>query len=304
MPELPEVETVVSDLRRKVVGGRIVAVWCNWPKMIKDYARQSRLYVSLEATRRFKVDLLGESIEKVARRGKNILIYLSSDKVLLIHQKMTGHLLIGKWRIGKHTVVPLEPEAVVRDSYNHHIHLILTLSDGRMIALSDVRKFAKVILGSREQIETLPELTGLGPDALHSPLSAAEFFNILSKQRRKIKTVLLDPRVVAGIGNIYSDDILWQARIHPERPAHDLSRAEVTRIYKAMRTILAKAVALRGTSTSDFRDTEGKEGGYTEYRLVYQRTGSPCSRCKTPINRRVVGGRSAHFCPNCQRFLR
>jgi len=304
MPELPEVETVVRDLRLKVLGRRIVSVWCDWPKMIKDYANQSRLHVSHTAYKRFKPDICGERIERIARRGKNILIYLSSDKLLLIHQKMTGHLLVGKWHVIKNSVMPLEPEAVVKDPYNQHIHLILTLDDGRMLALSDVRKFAKVILGSREQVESLPELTGLGPDALHSPLSEKDFCMLISRQRRKIKTVLLDPTVIAGIGNIYSDDILWRARIHPERGAQDLSRAEGSRLYKAMRTVLARAVELRGTSTSDFRDTDGKEGGYTEHRLVYRRTGSPCARCRASIARKVVGGRSAHFCPTCQRFLR
>lgn len=302
MPELPEVETVVRDLNKKVRGQTIVGVWFDWPKMIKDYAKQSRLLISKRAVSAFPKDLIGEKILSAQRRAKNILIYLSNNKVLLIHQKMTGHLLIGKWRVQGARIIPLEPKAVVSDPYNGFIHLILTLDDGRMIALSDLRKFAKVILGSKEQIEGLVELTKLGPDALSPNLTLIDFIKIITRQTRKIKQVLMDPFVIAGIGNIYSDDILWRAQVHPERKAYELSSIELKRIYVSLRIILKKAVKLRGTSTSDFRDTSGKEGGYTQYRLVYQREGKPCSRCKTVIKRIPVGGRSAHFCPRCQKI--
>lgn len=311
MPELPEVETVVRDLNKKVVGQTITAVWFDWPKMIKDYAAQSRLHVSQKAVSAFSKDLIGEKIINAKRRAKNILIYLSHGKVLLIHQKMTGHLLVGKWQVTNGKVTPIEPKAVIEDSYNGYIHLILTLSSviarkakqsSMMLALSDVRKFAKVILGTREQIENLPELTQLGPDALDPKLSVGPFARMVLLERRPIKQVLMDPQVIAGIGNIYSDDILWQAKIHPQRKANSLKAAELKAIYAAMRAVLKKAVKLRGTSTSDFRDTAGKKGGYTGHLLVYQRKGEPCNRCKTLIERIIVGGRSAHFCPKCQKI--
>jgi len=284
MPELPEVETVVRDIRKKVLGHRITAVWFDWPKMLKDHAKQSRLVVSKPALARFASDLVGEKIIDAKRRAKNILIYLTHDKVLLMHLKMSGRILIGK---------------KITDNF---IHLILTLDDGRMVALSDVRKFAKAILGSRAQIENLEGLQKLGPDALDPTLSLKKFNQVIAGEGRTIKQVLMDPGVIAGIGNIYSDDILWQATVHPKRSPKSLSRGELAAIYKAMRRVLAKAVKLRGTSTSDFRDTSGKEGGYTGYRLVYQRTGKPCNRCKTLIQRLVIGGRSAHFCPECQKI--
>jgi formamidopyrimidine-DNA glycosylase len=300
MPELPEVETVVRDLNRKVKGRTITGVWFDWPKAIKDVSKQSRLRVSQPAVTRFSKDIVGEKIIGAKRKGKNILIYLSSDKLLLIHQKMTGHLLIGKWKIAGKKVIPLEPKSVIDDPYNGYIHLILNLDDGRMIALSDLRKFAKAILGTRAQIEALPELTDLGPDALSAKLTSQRFTDIIRANGRTIKQVLLDPGVVAGIGNIYSDDMLWRAKIHPLRKPSSLSDSEIKQLYRAMREVLSKAVKLRGTSTSDFRDTAGKEGGYTEYRLVYQRENKPCNRCKTPIKRLKVGGRSAHYCPKCQ----
>lgn len=301
MPELPEVETVVRDLKRGLVGRRIVAVWTDWPKMIKDIELQDRLRVSPRAVRHFTREIIGRRIEAVERRAKNILIYLSGSYLMLVHQKMTGHFLIGRWRIVQGKAVGIEPREIVEDSFNHHVHLILTLDDGRQLGLSDVRKFAKVLFGEAEQILKLPEIAKLGPDALSSTFSFEQFAKIMARQQRATKQVLMDPFVIAGIGNIYSDDILWRAKVHPKTAAKKLKSAQLKAIYRAMREVLAKAVRLRGTSTSDFRDTRGREGGYTEYRLVYQRTGEPCRRCKAPIRRMVIGGRSAHFCPRCQR---
>ena len=303
MPELPEVQTVVDDLNKKVVGRRIQGVWLDWPKMIKDPLDQQKNKIAHKHVAIFEKSLEGEKILKVKRRGKNILIYLSGDKLLLVHQKMTGHMLVGRWEIQGKKVIPLEPKAVVEDPYNKYIHLILYLDNGKMLALSDLRKFAKAILGEREQIENLSELVNLGPDALDDSLTLDKFKDALRQaQGKKIKQVLMDPEVIAGIGNIYSDDILWAAKIHPFRPANKISLNDLKKMYKAMRAILAKAVKLRGTSTSDFRDTAGKKGGYADYLLVYQREGEPCLRCKTKIKRVKIGGRSAHFCPKCQRL--
>ncbi len=316
MPELPEVETVVRDLRRKVVGQTITAVWTDWPKLIKDFENQSRLHVSKKAVAHFQKHLPGLRIERVERRAKNILIYLSGGHLMLVHQKMTGHFLVGKWQIENGKAVGISPREIVEDSYNHHVHLIFSLSPvsssqltkqptnqatyPMQLGLSDVRKFAKVLFGKQEQIESLPELANLGPDALDPQLTISQFREIAKCQTRPIKQVLMDPFVIAGIGNIYSDDILWRAKVHPKTRAAVLKPAQLSAIYKSMRVVLTKAVRLRGTSTSDFRDTDGKEGGYTEYRLVYGRKGQPCQRCKTPIERMVIGGRSAHFCPKCQ----
>jgi formamidopyrimidine-DNA glycosylase len=300
MPELPEVETVVRDLNKKVKGRTITGVWFDWPKLIKHPSDPASRSVHKTAPWDFEKFIKGEKILSAKRIAKNILISLSGGKMLLIHQKMTGHLLVGKWRVSGEQVVPLEPKEMIDDSYNGFIHLILYLDNGQMLALSDVRKFAKVIAGTREEIESLPELVRLGPDALDPELFLPIFAGIIGNERRPIKQVLLDPEVIAGIGNIYSDDILYQAKVHPLSKANQLPPKKLQAVYRAMRDILAKAVKLRGTSTSDFRDTAGKEGGYTGHRLVYQREGEPCGRCKTPIAREKVGGRSAHYCPKCQ----
>lgn len=300
MPELPEVATVVSDLEKKIVGETIALVWTDWPKMIKDPKAQSKHRVSQKAVRVFMAELPGKKVLSVDRVAKNIVINLSGGHTMLVHQKMTGHLLVGKWEVVKNKVRPISPPEVVTDPYNGYIHLLLTFRSGKMLGLSDVRKFAKVLFGPREVIAALPELLELGPDALSPDLRLKEFTTIIQSQRRVIKTTLLDPRVLAGIGNIYSDEMLFQARIHPMRRANSLSKEECARLFKAMSQILKKAVRLRGTSTTDFRDTAGKRGGYTDKRLVYGKDKLPCPRCKVKIKRIMIGGRSARFCPECQ----
>jgi formamidopyrimidine-DNA glycosylase len=301
MPELPEVETVVRDLQKRVVGQKIVGFWTDWPKSIKDPVKQDKFNVSKKAVEYFKKEIIGREILRAKRKGKNILLYLSGEHILLVHQKMTGHLLVGKWQIGKSGAVGITPKAVVEDTYNHRVHHIFELSGGEQLGLSDTRKFAKILFGPNEVIENLPEIKNLGPDAIAPDLSQKQFSKIILQKKKAIKTVLMDPYLIAGIGNIYSDDILWRAFVHPEKLASSLSGEELAKIFKAMKQVLDKAVKLRGTSTSDFRDTFGLEGGYTGHRLVYQRKGEPCGRCKEAIKRIVVGGRSAHFCPKCQK---
>jgi formamidopyrimidine-DNA glycosylase len=303
MPELPEVQTVVDDLNKKVLGRKITGIWLDWPKAIKDPLDQSKTKIAHKHVEIFKKSVVGKKILSVKRRAKNILIYLSGDFLILIHQKMTGHMLVGRWQIAKGKTLPIEPRAVVDDPYNRFIHLLFYLDNGQMLALSDVRKFAKAILGKTKQIENLPELVRLGPEPLDSKFKYENFQKIISSEHRKIKQVLMDPEVIAGIGNIYSDEILWEAKIHPLKPANKLNSVQLKTLWSAMRKILAKAVRLRGTSSSDFRDTAGEKGSYTNVLLVYQREGELCYRCKTKIQRlKSVGGRSAHFCPQCQKI--
>jgi formamidopyrimidine-DNA glycosylase len=296
MPELPEVQTTVNGLNKKIIGRRIVKVWFDAPKIIKKPKPEE-----------FKKQIKGLKISGVRRRGKNILIYLKSakekapSKLLLIHQKMTGHLLVGKWKAEKRQIKSLV-KGPLSEKVNDYIHLILYLDNGQQTALSDLRKFAKVLLGAKEKIEKLPELAGLGPEPLDKKLSADDFMQLIFSQKRKIKQVLMDQQVIAGIGNIYSDEILWQAKIHPSKPANKLTNKELKSVFLAMKKILSKAVKMRGTSTSDFRDTDGKPGSYAKTLFVYQREGEPCQRCRRPIKRIKINNRSAHFCPKCQKI--
>jgi formamidopyrimidine-DNA glycosylase len=296
MPELPEVQTIVDDLNKKIIGRRITGAWFDFKKQIKKPPAKD-----------FEKLIKRKKILRIRRRAKNILIYLSDDLLLLIHQKLTGHLLIGKWKVerekGKEYAIPLEPKEAVTDPQNQYIHLILYLDDGRMLALSDLRKFAKVILGPKGEVENLPDLKELGPEPLDPSFKVNRFISLISSEKQKIKQVLMNQEVIAGIGNIYSDEILWLAKIHPFKAVNKLSEKELKNLYSAMKKILEKALKLRGASISDYRDTAGKEGGYDKVRLVYQREGEKCRRNDGGIIvRKKIGGRSAHFCSICQKL--
>ena len=193
-------------------------------------------------------------------------------------------------------------KGALQERVNDFIRLIFYLDNGQMLALSDLRRFAKVLFGEREQIENLKELKNLGVDPIDPKTTFKDFAAAITKRTRNIKQVLMDQTVISGVGNIYADDILWFTKIHPLKKASELSQKELKNIWLATRKILKKAIELRGTSVADFRDTAGKKGRYGEVRLAYQLTGKPCRRCKTSIKRIKIGGRSAHFCPNCQRI--
>ncbi len=280
MPELPEVQTIVDDLNKKVVGKKIVAAWFDFKKM-KPVEKA-----------------VGHTIQKVVRKGKNILFYLNKNNILLVHQKMTGHILVGKWQIRGNKIQPIGPKAF-KEKVNGYIHFILTLNNKKMIGLSDLRKFAKVVFGPKEKIENLPDLKNLGPDALK--ISLKELTDNISKRKQTIYQVLMDQSVVSGIGNIYASDVLFEARVYPFQPANKLTLTQVEKIWRAIKKILNLSLKLRGTSTSDYRDTSGEPGTYTDHRLIYDREGLPCYECGTKIKRVKRGGRSSYYCPACQK---
>ncbi|MBU2101435.1 bifunctional DNA-formamidopyrimidine glycosylase/DNA-(apurinic or apyrimidinic site) lyase [Patescibacteria group bacterium] len=294
MPELPEVQTIVDDLSQKVVGQTIIDFWTDWPKAINPSSPTS-----------FKKGVRGLKIIKIERRGKNILIYLTGNKLLLIHQKMTGHLMVGKWKKKKFREgwrVNNLVRGSLDDRVNQYIHAIFYLKNGEMIALSDMRKFARIDFGKEKDILSSPRIRMLGPDALDTKLTFNKFKTIIGRRKKSIKQTLMDPFVIAGIGNIYADDILWSSKVHPARSSNTLKDAELKRILINTRKILKKAIKLRGTSVGDYRDTAGEPGKYGKEILVYRKTGQPCPRCKTLIQRTVLGQRSAHFCPQCQKI--
>ena len=309
MPELPEVQTIVNDLNKKVRGLAITDVWTDWPKYFKR---------SKGGFDGFKKEIKNKKILKVWRLGKNIIFDLSDNKKMLIHQKMTGHLLIGTWNMEHGTWVPKE-KGLLTERVNGYIHVMFWLSGtsgkvgaNKMLALSDLRKFAKVLVVDEKDFKNLEDVKNIGPDPLKPSFQFKEFKNLITKKRGVIKKVLMDQNVISGIGNIYADDILFMAKIHPLRKVEKLSDGELKAIFEATKRILKKAVKLRGTSTSDYRDTSGKKGDYGNVRLTYQREGEKCPRlrqgfggqarkCSGVIKRIKIGGRSAHFCPNCQK---
>lgn len=290
MPELPEVETTVRDLRKKVLNRTFLDVWTDFPKMVK----------SPKNFEQFKEEIKKKKIQRIWRRGKNILFELSGSQNLLIHQKLTGHLLLGKWKRRNRKWQALSEGPLANDPMNRFLHLIFWLNDGNMLALSDLRKFAKVELLTNEELEK--ELSSLGLEPLEKNFTFAKFRKTLQKKKGKVKQVLMDQTVVAGIGNIYSDEILWQAKVHPFKDASKLTLPELRKIYRAIREILKQAIKVKGESISDYRTPNGARGGFDVLRKVYRREGEKCSRCETIIEKKKLAGRSAHFCPKCQKL--
>jgi formamidopyrimidine-DNA glycosylase len=274
MPELPEVETVVRDLYTAgLVGSTIRAVTLRWHKTLDR--------PSIEEAR---LRLVGESITGLGRRGKYILIYLSGGDTLIVHLRMTGQLDV------QAEATPLDP---------HH-HITLTLDDGRELRFRDTRKFGRFYLVS-DPAEVIGKL---GPEPIDSDFTFEGMKARLAKRHRQLKPLLLDQTIVAGLGNIYVDEALWRAKLHPERLADTLKEAELTALFEAMRVVLELGISNSGTSlgegSTNYLSVAGRRGSNKQNLQVFRRTGLPCPRCGTPIQRLVVGQRATHICPVCQ----
>ena len=289
MPELPEVETTVKGLSKKVLKRTFINVWSDWEKLVKKP----------KDFKFFKKELNGKSINKVWRRAKNVIFELSDGYSLLVHQKMTGHLMVGRWKLKNKKWKPIKT-GPLEEKINTFLHIIFFLDNGDMIALSDVRKFAKVELWKTADLLNSLEFKKLGPEPLEKSFTFKKFKEVLKDKKGKIKQVLMVPEVIAGIGNIYSNEALWWSKIHPEKSTIKLSEKEFKSLYSAVVKVLKMGVSLRGESFSDYRDVEGKKGHFDTERRVYKREKERCQRCKTMIIRKKFGGRSAFFCPKCQ----
>ena len=281
MPELPEVETVARGLRQAILGRRIISVTLGKTDFIDDP-------VALE------LHLPGRRIEAVERYGKFMLLRLSAvngeNRVatngdaapasLLVHLGMTGQ--IAPSPAGQ----PLEK----------HTHVCMLLDDGRELRYTDARRFGRIAYLTKALLAE--ELTGFGADPLE--VSKEEFADRICGRRARIKALLLDQSVLRGVGNIYADESLWKAKIHPARLGANLSRKQAHTLRRVLQDILRKAIVLRGSSISDFLDAEGEPGEYQRHHRAYGREGKGCYRCKTPVRRAIVAGRSSYFCPRCQ----
>jgi formamidopyrimidine-DNA glycosylase len=296
MPELPEVQTTINGLRKKVLKRIFFDAETDIPQKVRCFLGGCN-----KGFPGFKKQIKNKEIKAVRRAGKNIILDLSEGWSLLIHQKMTGHLLYGKWRRNKNSWQAQTKGAVQQDPMNRFIHLVFKLNNGYQLALSDVRKFAKIELWPTRDLANSKEMKALGLDALSAELTPSLFKKLLLKKKGKIKQVLMDQTVIAGIGNIYSDEILFQAQVHPQRSTQGLSNADFQKIHQAMRVILKRAVQLRGTSSSDYRDINGEKGAFVKLLKVYRKAGQKCFKCQDIIKRLKIGGRSAHYCPSCQK---
>ena len=269
MPELPEVETVRRSLERLIVGQTIAAVEVREPRLRRPLAAD------------FVAALAGRAICQVERRGKYLQVGLDNGQVWLIHLGMTGQLVVG------------HPDQAPRP----HDHIIIVLGNGQCVRYNDTRRFGLMAVGSEEQVTAW---TGLGVEPLSPKFSSQYLWSKTQNTQRTIKDVLMDQRVVAGIGNIYASELLFRAGVRPAGVAAALNRQAVERIVKAAKTVLREAIRHRGSSISDYLDGEGQPGSFQGRFRVYDREGKPCRVCRTPIRREVRGGRSAFLCPTCQ----
>jgi len=291
MPELPEVQTTVKGLNLKVQNRTFVGVWSDWKKIVKK-PKDFEI---------FRKELKGKKIKKIWRRAKNVIFDLSDNHSLLIHQKMTGHLMVGEWEEngGKWKPVKRGP---LDEKINLFIHIVFFLDNKRMIALSDLRKFAKVELWKTKDLLRAKEFKDLGPEPLEKDFTFKKFKECLKDKKGKIKQVLMDPNIIAGIGNIYSNEALWWAKINPQKSALKLTEKELKLLYRSIKKVLLTGIKLGGESFSDYRNVDGKKGSFDDERKVYKRERQKCFRCKTPVQRLKFGGRSAFFCPQCQKL--
>lgn len=283
MPELPEVQTTVNGLNRTVKNRKIIAVHTSYNSSYhagKDNIKDPKFF------RIFKSKVSGQKILKAKRRAKNILIFLSNGHTIIVHMKMTGHFVYDR---PKYPFTRLE----------------FKLDNGKLLALSDMRKFAKVTLVETVKLDKCLHLEHLGPEPLDKNFQF-KIFNLQIQKRPKgrIKQVLMDQSLISGIGNIYSDEILWQAGVHPLSQPGKIPDRNLKEMFEATKKTLRKGIDFGGDSMSDYRNIKGERGKFQDHHQAYRRTGKLCNKkgCDGHIARMVVGARSAHFCPVHQKL--
>ena len=274
MPELPEVETIVADLRPLLVGERIIRTRLAFADIVRHPSPE-----------RFVAGTEGRRIDGLTRRGKYILTALDSGELLVVHLGMTGRL----W-----TADPAdEPPA--------HTHAAFLLAGGRELRYCDPRRFGRLLLGSEEELVRFRKLPRLGPEPLDPEFTARDLGARLARRRAPLKVLLIDQSVIAGVGNIYADESCFRARLRPARPAGDLGPRAVARLHTALRETLTEGILNRGSTISDYVDGRGEPGAQQDRLLVYGRAGRPCVRCGRPLKLTRLGGRSTVYCARCQR---
>jgi len=270
MPELPEVQTIVNDLQQ-IVGDHIAGFVSLWPKAIKN-----------NSVKKFATSISGRKILGIERIGKNIAIALAGGNIILIHLKMTGQLVLDN-----------------KNADTKYARHIFYLKRNGVLEFRDIRKFGTLEIIDDKKLTAIREDRGVDP--FSKDFTLKKFSALLDKQKNKaIKVVLMDQQAVAGIGNIYASEILFDAKILPARVANSLSAKEVKTLHQSIKKILRKAVFLRGTSSSDYRDVQGEKGQFQDYLKVYQRAGKKCLKCATIVEKLIIRQRSTFYCPHCK----
>ncbi|HEX2258243.1 MAG TPA: bifunctional DNA-formamidopyrimidine glycosylase/DNA-(apurinic or apyrimidinic site) lyase [Actinomycetota bacterium] len=280
MPELPEVEVVRRDLEKEILDRKIRTAEVRSTKNAMRIIRRHR------RRKEFEDALAGRKIAKIDRRGKYLLLYLDNGTILVAHLGMSGQLILSR------ATLPME----------NHTHVVLDLGAGDQLRYIDPRSFGEMFVATPSEMGQVTELQKLGLDPLEQPLTWQYFSETLMLRRTKLKALLMDQRFISGIGNIYSDEILFAAGLRHDRPSETLGPSEVRRLYRAIQDTLQEAIRHRGTSTEDeqYRDLYGDKGQFQQFLKVYQREGQACHRCRTPIERARWSNRSTYYCPQCQ----
>ncbi len=268
MPELPEVETIRRGLEKRILAKKINRVEINTDRMVKK-----------PSPKRFKEEVEGKNFTQVIRRGKYLILVLSSGKKIVIHLRMTGQLIYGR-----------------RDTKSRVSFL---LSNGKYLNLNDKRHLGEIRLV--ENWEKVLGIAKMGMEPLEDSFTLKVFGEMLNKKKARIKPLLMNQEFLAGVGNIYAQEALFKARIHPERHAHRLKRDEVKALFSEIKKVLKKAIDYKGSSLSSYVDVEGKRGSFHSRLQVYGRGGEPCVKCKTPLKFIKLAGRGTSFCPKCQK---
>ena len=280
MPEMPEVETIVRALRKRIVGQMVADVEVEWPRSI-----------ALSSPDTFSRQVIGRRVVEVTRRGKFTIIHLAPCKSMVVHMGMTGHLVVDE----EH-----DPRALEKNHRDRHTRVLIQFASGKALRFRDARKFGRIYLV--DDPCDVPLLRDLGPEPLSSAFTPQVLGELLHRHRRQVKPLLLDQRFLAGLGNIYVDESLWQARIHPQALTHKLTAHQVLSLHRAIRKVLTQAIRNRGTTLRDYRDPQDEPGDNQWSLSVYGLHGEQCKRCGQIIQRAMVGGRSTHYCPACQPY--
>ena len=272
MPELPEVETIKRDIEKNLIGHKIEDVWCDWPKALKP---------SPEV---FKKAVLGKKFTAIDRRAK-LLIFKLDGAPFITHLKLSGRLLYRNQN----------------DLADQFTHVIIKLDKDKELRFADLRKFGwmRVLKDEGELDEILSEY---GIEPFTSDFTLDNFNKILNSKKTAIKPLLMDQSLIAGVGNIYADESLWSAKIHPLRPANSLSEEEVRKLFDCIPNILKEGIKDRGTSVDMYLDLFGEPGEHEKNLQVFRKNGKPCPRCNAAIKKIRVGGRGTHYCPGCQKL--
>lgn len=288
MPELPEVETVVRGLNRLILKKQIMQVKHDWPKSFPNLEKDVNDF------------MIGAEISKVQRRGKAIIIKLNNGWALVTHLRMTGQMVYRgeeNWGAGHPN------DDFLNDLPNKSTRVEIDFEDQTKLFFNDQRKFGYMKLLPEPEIEELSFFQKLGPEPLEDNFTVEIFKErLLKKKNSLVKPTILDQSVIAGVGNIYADEALWRAKIHPETRIKDFSNIDFKNLHESIRFVMNKSIEKGGSTDRNYVNADGSRGNYLEYAAVYHKNGQPCKRCGTEISKIRVGGRGTHFCENCQKI--